>query len=259
MGMSSFLCPICELPIMASISIGTRLSHVTLVKPNGDMFFGTYDGYARLETANDTIDLWPLIQYEDSWDEGWGDGDGIIVHQACVSKAEEMIRNGTGFPKMQSDLGQGHFYSQWQVDEFLAQFEKINDLKGYSPMFHESNVFAKIDKDDYGECNGSLCPVCESGMIECDFIEVNAGRAYQDISCLTCHSSWTDVYKLETYDNLTVSDKAKEMPEKEAPAKPSEDKISAEDKAYYEALEEEEARDKAEYLRGEGEYADDES
>jgi transposase-like protein len=211
MGMSSFLCPICELPVMASISIGTQLSHVALVRPNGDLISGTYTGYGQLDGVEGAIELWPLIQYEDSWEAGWGDGDGILVHQACLPEAVELIRKGSEFPQMQRDLGQGHFYAQWQVAEFLAQLGKRNDLSKYSLKFVESNVFAKLDKEEYRQGNLSCCPVCGSGMVEGGCIDVNEGRAYQDIICTECGSSWTDVYKLDTYSNLEVSEEGRQL------------------------------------------------
>ena len=73
MGFSSWKCPVCGLPIMAGISVGTVLSHIALVRPCGTVIKGTYDGYGRL-AGLDTgeLNLWPLVKDKDPGDEGWG-------------------------------------------------------------------------------------------------------------------------------------------------------------------------------------------
>ncbi len=46
------------------------------------------------------------------------------------------------------------------------------------------------------------CPVCEDNKVEGGEITINNGQATQNIDCLSCGSYWTDVYRLEGYDNL---------------------------------------------------------
>lgn len=46
------------------------------------------------------------------------------------------------------------------------------------------------------------CPVCESDDFSGDAIEIDGGRAIQNIDCNTCGAYWTDIYRLHQYDNL---------------------------------------------------------
>jgi len=52
-------------------------------------------------------------------------------------------------------------------------------------------------KDKYINQDGVNCPYCGSRDIEGQSIEVDAGGAFQDISCLRCNREWTDCYKLD--------------------------------------------------------------
>lgn len=198
----------CGLPIMSSY-VGTVLSHIALVRPGGDVYRGIYDGYGRIEEESDNTELWPLIKYEEPWGAGWGDGDGIVVHQACLEQASDLVRSGSVLPEMKSDPGQGYFHDHSSVELFVENLKKLRGLENYSCHHERSNLFAKVHPDDYACDNASICPVCESGMIEGDVIDINEGRAYQDITCTECGSSWTDVYRIEKYDNLQVSEKAR--------------------------------------------------
>jgi len=57
--------------------------------------------------------------------------------------------------------------------------------------------------------NSSRCinPNCLSGNIEGGSVEVDAGGATQDISCLDCDSTWTDLYKLDYVINIDIQEK----------------------------------------------------
>lgn len=48
------------------------------------------------------------------------------------------------------------------------------------------------------------CLNCGSDDIEGDFVEVDGGGASQDITCLKCYSSWTDVYILTDVENIRI-------------------------------------------------------
>ena len=48
----------------------------------------------------------------------------------------------------------------------------------------------------YIDAGGVHCPFCGSSDIEGGFVETDAGRATQPISCLTCDQHWTDEYVL---------------------------------------------------------------
>ena len=54
----------------------------------------------------------------------------------------------------------------------------------------------------YVDNNGTNCPVCGSDNIEGEEVEVLAGSARQDVYCLECDATWTDVYSLTGYMSL---------------------------------------------------------
>ena len=61
--------------------------------------------------------------------------------------------------------------------------------------------------DEYTLAEGNRCPVCRTDMIEGGSIEVNAGTATQEVSCLLCHAEWTDIYNLVGYHKLNIQTK----------------------------------------------------
>lgn len=50
--------------------------------------------------------------------------------------------------------------------------------------------------------NPCKCPACGSDQVEGGSIEVNAGGAYQAVSCKDCQATWNEVYKLVGYSEL---------------------------------------------------------
>ena len=46
------------------------------------------------------------------------------------------------------------------------------------------------------------CPACNSDQIEGYSIDIDGNECSQDITCLSCWSTWTDVYTLTGYANL---------------------------------------------------------
>jgi len=53
-------------------------------------------------------------------------------------------------------------------------------------------------KQDYITARGARCPYCRCEDIEGSSVEIDAGYASQEITCLNdkCRRSWTDVYRL---------------------------------------------------------------
>ena len=45
------------------------------------------------------------------------------------------------------------------------------------------------------DADWSQCPVCDSFNIEGDWVEISGGEASQDVECLSCNATWTEVYK----------------------------------------------------------------
>lgn len=42
----------------------------------------------------------------------------------------------------------------------------------------------------------SRCPCCDDSNVEGGFVEIDAGAAWQNVTCINCSFSWTDNYKL---------------------------------------------------------------
>ena len=53
-----------------------------------------------------------------------------------------------------------------------------------------------IGKEIYIKAKGLICPYCRAESIEGGFIQVEAGEAFQDMSCSQCGNQWQDVYRL---------------------------------------------------------------
>ena len=51
-------------------------------------------------------------------------------------------------------------------------------------------------KKDYVESDGTICPFCGSYDLYGGDRNTEFGVHTQNITCLSCHKEWTDVYKL---------------------------------------------------------------
>jgi hypothetical protein len=54
----------------------------------------------------------------------------------------------------------------------------------------------------YVQSLGLVCPACGSDAIGGGSVDVNAGRAIQEMSCDACQSSWCDTYDLDGFTEL---------------------------------------------------------
>jgi len=66
-------------------------------------------------------------------------------------------------------------------------------------MRHETSIDKLTEKQvkNYLKEGGVRCPFCRSDQIQGEDIDIDAGRAYQDMKCLDCDSVWTDTYALD--------------------------------------------------------------
>lgn len=62
-----------------------------------------------------------------------------------------------------------------------------------------------MSQEEYVKKRGLQCPNCASDQLEGDSVEIDAGIAWQKVSCLDCDSSWTDCYDLTGFNQLQVS------------------------------------------------------
>jgi len=54
-------------------------------------------------------------------------------------------------------------------------------------------------QEEHVEQGGTQCPFCNSEQLEGLPIDVVNGRALQEIYCVDCQASWTDIYTLTSY------------------------------------------------------------
>lgn len=55
---------------------------------------------------------------------------------------------------------------------------------------------------EYLATGGTQCPVCRATDISGGEVNVDAGSAYQVVTCGACGASWNDVYTLAGYSEL---------------------------------------------------------
>ena len=63
-------------------------------------------------------------------------------------------------------------------------------------------------KQHYIARRGTRCPFCQCEDIEGSSVEIDAGSASQDITCLNdkCGKSWTDIYQLIDVEELKTEE-----------------------------------------------------
>ena len=53
-----------------------------------------------------------------------------------------------------------------------------------------------IDKESYIKGKGLSCPFCEAESVQGGFIQIESGKAFQEMGCTECEGAWQDVYEL---------------------------------------------------------------
>jgi hypothetical protein len=54
----------------------------------------------------------------------------------------------------------------------------------------------------YRQRGGGCCPVCRSGDLDADHVQIDGTAVWQNVRCLACGSRWQDLYKLTGYGEL---------------------------------------------------------
>ena len=57
-----------------------------------------------------------------------------------------------------------------------------------------------MTEKEYINEGGTKCPECDSIDISGGIVEVDAGGAWQDVSCAECGATWQDIYTLTSFD-----------------------------------------------------------
>jgi transposase-like protein len=60
----------------------------------------------------------------------------------------------------------------------------------------------KLNSAEYVAKLGCHCPQCGSEDISGGEVNIDAGTAYQEMSCDSCNATWNDQYDLVGYSNL---------------------------------------------------------
>lgn len=63
------------------------------------------------------------------------------------------------------------------------------------------------DKQAYIKKKGVSCPFCAAESIHGGFVEIEAGKAFQDMHCAECGKEWQDVYQLVNVIPIKGGDK----------------------------------------------------
>ena len=65
-----------------------------------------------------------------------------------------------------------------------------------------------LSNQEYENCQGNICPVCEGSEIESmGGMEVDGGNAWQEVRCNDCDARWQDIYHLVGFDPREASTK----------------------------------------------------
>lgn len=54
--------------------------------------------------------------------------------------------------------------------------------------------------DEYKAAGGNICPCCKSCDITGEMVEIEAGTAWQHVSCNDCGAAWRDDYTLTGFE-----------------------------------------------------------
>ncbi|HOX42935.1 MAG TPA: hypothetical protein PK668_05035 [Myxococcota bacterium] len=57
-------------------------------------------------------------------------------------------------------------------------------------------------KTEYLASGGVFCPHCHADDIEGGPVEISAGEATQEVTCLKCEAVWQDVYTLTDVESV---------------------------------------------------------
>lgn len=60
-----------------------------------------------------------------------------------------------------------------------------------------------MTQEEYKKNLGNLCPQCRSWEIEGEGVDIDGDEAHQEVTCMKCHATWTDTYKLASFNMHT--------------------------------------------------------
>lgn len=138
---------------------------------------------------------------------------GKIMTQTVRTKAENLLRAEV---KEYDQYLRGEVYGYNILDRAGEDLEygscwgffgDTKDMLDEAKAIIDAAIKEPMTSAEYVSKKGVQCPVCRDTDIEGGPIEIDAGRAYQDIRCMVCGAYWTDTYELTGYQDLHKEDK----------------------------------------------------
>jgi hypothetical protein len=117
--------------------------------------------------------------------------------------------------EVMNDIDSGDISENETACRHLEHLSGILHLLDYLQDCAEGIRFGKADTDTDPDTNGELteqqikeyaaaggvkCPFCGSDQIGGGFVNIEAGQAWQRVSCLKCEKPWNDIYQLQTVE-----------------------------------------------------------
>jgi DNA uptake protein ComE-like DNA-binding protein len=83
-------------------------------------------------------------------------------------------------------------------NDMIEQLQTATD-ESRSNGPHQTTAGQAMTSNEYIEQGGTVCPFCKSQDIEGQEVNINAGSAWQEVSCNQCSQEWQDIYTLNGY------------------------------------------------------------
>jgi hypothetical protein len=119
MGFFSKTCAKTHLPVVHETRGYPELCEVVVLKPNGAILRGMYDGYGRVQGENVC----------DNFDTDWDNTKFVLAFAYTGEKYDEVGNSG-------NELGQGHFMSSMFLDHCLKK-KKFASRRAYEQAFRK--------------------------------------------------------------------------------------------------------------------------
>jgi transposase-like protein len=76
--------------------------------------------------------------------------------------------------------------------------------KPKKPMKKHGKPKKPLTDKEYVAIGGCRCPICGNSDVEGGGVEIDAGIAWQEVSCHACGAEWTDQYELVGYNKVEM-------------------------------------------------------
>lgn len=66
----------------------------------------------------------------------------------------------------------------------------------------KAHTLTEEDRQQYIAASGQFCPYCKQHDIQGGAVDIDGNIATQEVDCLTCGETWTDVYTLSAIEEV---------------------------------------------------------